>query len=149
MYGDISDGRLHKSIRKNVGAAWSVTLTLNTDGSPVFSSSKASVWPTQLMVNELPFNVRFQNVIVGALWFAKTHPPFHLFVKAFVTALKNMGPITWHYGDECVKSSVYVTCCGVDSPARASLLNMNHHGGYFSCLWCLQKGAPVDGEFGK
>ncbi|KAH9367124.1 hypothetical protein HPB48_021458 [Haemaphysalis longicornis] len=111
----------------------------------VFSSSKASVWPIQLMVNELPFNVRFQNVIVGALWFAKTHPPAHLFVKAFVTALNNMGPITWHCGDECVKSSVYITCCCVDSPARASLLNMNHHGGYFSCPWCLQEGAPVDG----
>lgn len=43
-YGDISDEGLHKSIRRNVGATWSdLTLTLNTGGFPVFSSSKASV----------------------------------------------------------------------------------------------------------
>lgn len=38
-----------------------LTLNINTDGSPVFKSSKMSVWPLQFIVNELPPPVRFQH----------------------------------------------------------------------------------------
>jgi len=35
-----------------------VTLTLNTDGIPVFKSSGYSFWPLYLTLNELPFKLR-------------------------------------------------------------------------------------------
>ncbi|XP_077498751.1 uncharacterized protein LOC144109845 [Amblyomma americanum] len=146
MYADITDGRLYRSTRSQLKAKWSdLTVTMNTDGSPVFKSSKASVWPVQLLINELPFNIRFRNVIVGALWFAKTHPPQHLFMKAFVKAFNDIGTIVWKHASETVLSRLTVACCCVDSPARASLLNMKQFNGYFGCSWCLQKGTAVDG----
>lgn len=60
IYTDIFDGRLYQSIRRQMEMAWSdVTVTLNTDGSPVFKSSKSSVWPIQVILNELPIHLRF------------------------------------------------------------------------------------------
>lgn len=144
-YSDITDGRLYKSIRRQLNARWcDLTVTLNTDGSPVFKSNKSSVWPIQLFINELPFNIRFQNVLIGALWFAKIHPPAHLFIKAFVNAFNKIGEIQWRHGDETVSSRVFVVCCCVDSPARASVLNMKQYNGYYGCSWCLEEGTPVE-----
>lgn len=36
-----------------------VTLTVNTDGIPVFHSSNYAFWPIYLMVNELPYKKRY------------------------------------------------------------------------------------------
>ncbi|KAL1473063.1 hypothetical protein MTO96_038948 [Rhipicephalus appendiculatus] len=57
-----------------------LTLTINTDGSPVFKSSKTSVWPLQYTVNELPPNVRFRQPVLSALWFGSRHPNMQTFL---------------------------------------------------------------------
>ena len=44
-------------------------LTLNCDGVPVFKSSQYGIWPLQGMVNELPYHVRKENVLLFGLWF--------------------------------------------------------------------------------
>lgn len=148
VYTDIFDGRLYKSIRRQMNMTWSdVTVTLNTDGSPVFNSSKASVWPIQVLLNELPINVRFRNVIVGGLWFAKVHPPAHLFMRTFVEEFRKIGSIIWMHAGDRVISRVFAVCCSVDSPARAVLLNMKQFNGYFGCSWCLERGTLVDGTY--
>lgn len=147
VYADITNGRMYRSIRNQLHAKWSdITVTLNTDGSPVFESNKASVWPVQMLINELPFNIRFQEVLVGALWFAKHHPPPHLFMKTFVEAFNNIGTIQWTHSGEKISSRVSAMCCCVDSPARASLLNMKQFNGYFGCSWCLEEGTLLDGK---
>ncbi|KAH9375591.1 hypothetical protein HPB48_004237 [Haemaphysalis longicornis] len=43
VYSDITDGYLYRSVRNQLSMAWSdLTLTFNTDGAPVFESSKFS-----------------------------------------------------------------------------------------------------------
>ncbi|XP_072145539.1 uncharacterized protein [Dermacentor andersoni] len=134
-----------ENIRERVNAEWcDITVTINTDGSPVFKSSKYSVWPIQILVNELPFDIRFCNIVVGALWFAKCHPPAHLFMLTFVKVFNNMNTISWQHAGERINSKVFVTCCCVDSPARASLLNMKQFNGFYGCSWCLEKGTAVE-----
>ncbi|CAN8002669.1 unnamed protein product [Ixodes pacificus] len=138
IYTDIFDGRLYQSIRRQMEMAWSdVTVTLNTDGSPVFKSSKSSVWPIQVILNELPIHLRFRNVIVGGLWFAKMHPPAHLFMRTFVEEFAKIGSIIWRHAGDHIISRVFAVFCSVDSPARAVLLNMKQFNGYFgcSCVW--------------
>lgn len=94
IYTDIFDGILHQSIRRQMEIAWSdITATLNTDGSPVFKSSKSYVSPIQVILNELPIHLRFQNVIVGGLWFVKMHPPAHIFIRMFVKEFAKIGSI--------------------------------------------------------
>ena len=55
---DICSGALYKELVSSYPQHF-VTLTFNTDGIPVFKSSKYAFWPMYLMVNELPYKMRF------------------------------------------------------------------------------------------
>ncbi|XP_035768957.1 uncharacterized protein LOC118455117 [Neolamprologus brichardi] len=50
-FSDVHTGNEYKNERQD----GSITLTFNCDGSPVFSSSKYSIWPILCTINELPF----------------------------------------------------------------------------------------------
>ena len=47
-----------------------ITLTMNTDGVPLYNSSSVSLWPVFLEINELPPSERslIQNMIIWGLW---------------------------------------------------------------------------------
>lgn len=146
LYRDITDGELYRKTRSENNMTWSdLTLTLNSDGSPVFKSSKGSVWPIQVSLNELPVPHRWRNILVAAVWFAKEHPPAHLYLKTFVDKFNAIGKLTWSFAGQVVQSAVSIITCCVDSPARATLLNSKQFNGYYGCSWCLQKGALIDG----
>ena len=54
---DIVDGAEYKKLKENDGFLTNksnVTLSLFTDGIPLFQSSKVSLWPVYLVINELP-----------------------------------------------------------------------------------------------
>lgn len=59
FFEDITDGRLYrcycngKLLSKNA-----LSVIMNTDGVPVFNSSKKSLWPVQFFLNELPPTIR-------------------------------------------------------------------------------------------
>ena len=40
-------------------AAYPLSLTVGTDGAPVFKSTNSSVWPLYACVNELPVDTRY------------------------------------------------------------------------------------------
>ncbi|KAH7984575.1 hypothetical protein HPB52_022849 [Rhipicephalus sanguineus] len=72
---DIIDGQHYHATRSEVGMAeHDLTLTLNSDGSPIFESSKYSIWPVQAITNELPSLLRWKNVVAPSLWYGKEHP---------------------------------------------------------------------------
>ncbi|XP_077507177.1 uncharacterized protein LOC144116311 [Amblyomma americanum] len=135
-------GRLQKS--RNLGRD-DLTLTINTDGSPVFKSSKTSVWPLQFIVDELPPGLRFKHPILAGLWFGKSHSNMQLFLGKFACEVNSVRPVNWTYKSKHA-SKPYVLCCSVDAPARASVLNMTLFNGYFGCPWCLIRGVHVEGS---
>ena len=53
---------------------YNVSFSINTDGIPVFKSSKMALWPIFLMINELPFKQRKlpENMLQAGLWFGPT-----------------------------------------------------------------------------
>jgi len=51
-YDDIFDGSMYKELF--AGGHDDLSLTMNCDGVPVFSSSSSSIWPIQCFLNELP-----------------------------------------------------------------------------------------------
>ena len=61
IISDIYDGKMYRdfvqSLPDDIRNRY-VTFICNSDGSLVFNSSKYSVWPIQLMLNELPVNIR-------------------------------------------------------------------------------------------
>ena len=72
-FEDIYDGKVYRNLSENGGPLsnrypYNLSFTLNTDGIPVFSSSKMSLWPIYLMINELPYYKRRQAKN-DTLWF--------------------------------------------------------------------------------
>ncbi|XP_077554020.1 uncharacterized protein LOC144168898 [Haemaphysalis longicornis] len=123
-----------------------LTLTVNTDGSPVWKSSKTSVWPVQFIVNELPPHLRFKNCVLAGLWFGKTHPNMQLFLSKFVAEVNSIRPLKWEYMSHTHVTRTVVLSCSVDAPARAAVLNMVPFNGYFGCPWCLIHGEHIAGS---
>ncbi|KAH6926135.1 hypothetical protein HPB50_015134 [Hyalomma asiaticum] len=123
-----------------------LTLTINTDGSPVWKSSKTSVWPLQFIVNDLPPQVRFKHPILAGLWFGNTHPQMQLFLQKFVEEVNSTDALQWAHKGSIHESKPYVLCVSVDAPARAAVQNMVTFNGYFGCTWCLIRGEHREGE---
>ena len=77
-FEDIYDGSEYKK-HCNPGILYfqhNVSLLWNTDGVPVFKSSKFSIWPLYFIINELPFGKRTkrENMLFAGLWFGETKP---------------------------------------------------------------------------
>lgn len=144
---DATAGALHKHLRKTGDLRWSdLTFNFNTDGSPLFKSSKSSVWPIQFIINELPTNLRFQHCVLSGLWFGPKHPNMAIFLKKFVDSVKSMKEITWKFNSKLISSKVYPLCCCVDAPARAAVQNSTLFNGFFGCPWCLARGEYREGK---
>ena len=76
---DIYDGTLYQSYLKSnsfLNYPQNISLLWNTDGIPVFKSSKSSLWPMLYTMNELPFHERIkrENILIGGLRYGDSHP---------------------------------------------------------------------------
>ena len=145
---DISDGKKYRNFihslppeKRNSYAS----LMLNSDGSPVYKSSKATLWPVQMMVNEIPFKERASNTVVAGIWFGKEKPNMNIFLKPIVNEIQRLS-VT---GISCIirgrmkEIFIYCICCCVDSPARCSIQYLIQYNGHYGCSWCLHPGIPV------
>ena len=63
---DIQDGSVYQNLvqRGFLQQELSISLIMNVDGVPVFRSSSYSFWPIFLLVNELPFRIRYPFVSI-------------------------------------------------------------------------------------
>lgn len=59
MIRDIYDGEGYKHHSHFLDQPANVSLLLNTDGVAIFHSSKVSLWPIWVIVNELPIRKRY------------------------------------------------------------------------------------------
>nr|XP_037268866.1 uncharacterized protein LOC119160751 isoform X1 [Rhipicephalus microplus] len=145
---DFTDGSLYLHQRKELGlGAMDITLTINSDGSPVFNSSKFSIWPVQTTINELPPGLRLKNVTVATLWYGQCHPDMTLVLEAFTKQMDSLtrSGIEWTCDGETFQSKVYCFAAVADAPARALMQNTVQYNGYFGCGWCLHPGKCIEG----
>jgi hypothetical protein len=147
---DIYDGNIYKALftRDKLGNPNNISFTWNTDGIPVFKSSKMSLWPVFLMINELPYTQRRKsdNMVLAGLWFGKGKPLMMSFFKPFHTSLHSMETLgvdveSLHTGQtQAFNCKGYLICGTSDLPARACMCNMNQYNGNTSCIKCEQPG---------
>ena len=80
---DICDGEEYKKYSSEGGILSAanpanVSLIMNTEGVAIFRSSRVSLWPVWLALNELPptLHVRFSkgNMLLAGFWFARSKP---------------------------------------------------------------------------
>lgn len=67
VLADIYDSQLYQALAGHQGPLadeHNISLIMNTDGVEVFKSTKLSLWPALLMINELPFTERYNRQIV-------------------------------------------------------------------------------------
>lgn len=145
---DFTDGILYKKIvgqlteeeKKNF-----VSAIMNSDGSPVFVSSKSAIWPIQLIINEVPYDQRTAKPIVAGIWFGKDKPDMDIYLKPFVEQMSRLA----NEGIECTINGterllrVYVICCCADSQARAPMQGIKQYNGYYGCSWCMHPGLNI------
>ncbi|XP_058809995.1 uncharacterized protein LOC131675148 [Phymastichus coffea] len=142
---DIYDGQRYKqflaSLPEDRKESY-VTATFNSDGSPTFKSSKCSVWPIQILINELPQNIRCQKTITCALWFGRNKPNMTYFLRPFVDKMNELSEngISCKLKNGTKNLHLYALCCCVDAVARAPMQGIIQFNGYFGCNWCLHPG---------
>jgi len=67
---DMYDGQLYKELcAKGLLCSKDISFLMNTDGLPVFKSSKVSIWPLYLVINELDYRKRLsrENLLFAGL----------------------------------------------------------------------------------
>ena len=124
-----------------------VTLTMFTDGVSLFKSSKVSLWPVYLVVNELSPYSRFlkKNMVLWGLWQGQGKPKMNTFFFPFVQDMR-----TLYNGGLSVETSagnhtIYVitNALTMDLQARACVFNMVQHNGLCACIFCEETGVVV------
>ena len=90
---DIFDGKAYKNLIKNLSPQdrYSyVSAILNTDGAAVFKSSNYSIWPIYIMLNEIPVQARFDNIILIGIWYGKQKPVMSVILELVVEFVNNI-----------------------------------------------------------
>ena len=80
---DVYDGEVYQKLIKQgiLQSENNFSFIFNTDGVPVFKSSKISIWPLLLVINELPYRKRMatENMLLAGLWFGEKMPAMWTF----------------------------------------------------------------------
>ena len=146
---DIYDGLLYKKMMaagEILSDKNNLSLTWNVDGVPLFKSSKFSLWPFYLVVNELPIKLRAikENVILAGLWFGETKPNMTIFLKPIFSELRTLETegiqVTSPLQPDPFMSKVILLAGTCDLPAKCMVMNSIQFNGFFGCSKCLQPG---------
>lgn len=145
---DIMDGKLYQKMysETNLKDEFSFSLTINSDGVPIFRSSSFSIWPIFAFINELPPQERKKHTFLTGLWFGLQKPNMSSFLRPLSNELKKLVDVGFQWclnGQTTVRSYVYTLVCCCDSVARAMLQNIKQFNGKYGCNWCLHPGRRV------
>nr|XP_033967044.1 uncharacterized protein LOC117467508 isoform X2 [Pseudochaenichthys georgianus] len=147
-YEDICSGKMYHNLNEKGGpldCPHGHSLILNCDGVPVFKSSLYSIWPLQGIVNELPYPVRKENVLLFGLWFGSKKPNVNTFLKPFTLECQKLSTVGFKLKrngvlEQCRLVAALMMC---DSVARPILQNMTQFNGQYGCSLCLHPGEQV------
>lgn len=149
---EIYDGKVYQKFTTCNGPlsdSRNISLMWNTDGIPIFKSSKFSVWPFYCVINELNFveRTKRENMIFAGVWFGDSKPSMLTFLQPLCDTLNKIerdGIFVQFAGAQepfiCKAFTIAGTC---DLPAKALVLNTVQFNGQFGCLKCEQPGKTV------
>ena len=141
---DIVDGTVYKRYKESGGFLTkedNLTLLFNTDGIPLYKSSKVNIWPVFLAINELPPEERFakKNMILWGLWQGKGKPRFSTFFEVFTDDLIHLKYTGIAITDKC-HPKLMLSLGTTDLQGKAYLMYMSHHNGVSGCITCEEEG---------
>lgn len=132
---DIYDGLKYQEFVQSLGDDKHnfVSAIFNTDGVPLFKSSRCSIWPLYLIINELPPQVRMNKVITCGIWFHKKKPDMNAFLSPLIDMINSLSstPFEVIINGEKRNIKLYVLICCVDSIARAPIQGIHQFNGNY------------------
>jgi hypothetical protein len=146
---DIYDSYVYKQLCDHDGPLsakfpYNLSFTCNTDGIPLFKSSKFSIWPVYLMINELPYYLRKQqtNMLLYGLWFGESKPTMSTFCQPLHEMLSDLETVgvTVDVSGKPEICRCFLICLTADLPAKSLIMNTLQFNGNYSCSRCLQQG---------
>ena len=90
---DIYDGKRYREFVNNLNESdrHSYAKTVfNTDGARLFKSSAYSILPIFLIVNEVEYHVRSEELVLAGLWFGKDKPNVPIFLEPCVDQMNKL-----------------------------------------------------------
>ena len=141
---DIIDGTEYKKFKQDRGFLTNedhLTLLFNTDGIPLYKSSKVNIWPVFLAINELPPVERFakKNMILWGLWQGKGKPRFSTFFEVFTDDLIRLKCEGFTILNK-FHPKLMLSLGSTDLQGKAYLLSMSHHNAVCGCITCEEEG---------
>lgn len=130
-----SDGFFKGTTAEKKKSEIHISFQINTDGVALFKSSKYSIWPVYLVVNELPPNCRFarSNSIFLGLWFGYKKPDFLTFLqplsKEFQDIYSQGMKVTNSEGKDVTLRGILL-CATMDAPAKCLMQNFVQYNGF-------------------
>lgn len=121
-----------------------IKLSFSIDGLPLAKSSKTQFWPILLSFVNIPL---FVNKIfpIDIYHSFKSKPgDVNEFFRPFLNEIQNL--ITYGIKIENKKINFEIIHIVADAPAKAFLLNVKNHNGYFACNSCEVKGDFIDNK---
>lgn len=121
-----------------------LALALNTDGIPLFKSSKWGLWPVFLSILNLPASIRMkaENILLAGLWYGPTKPPVKLLLEPLMESLQSVSfsglSVKTPEGMKIVRTRLVM---GIfDLPAKAAVLCAKQYNGEHGCAVCTHPG---------
>ena len=136
-FDDIYEGEVYTELSQDGGILAdhrNISFTWYTDGISIYRSSKFSIWPLYLIINELPFDERTkkESIILAAMWFGEDKPIPKLLLEPLVPSIMELRQGIDLYipnTDIPVHVKGIIICGTCDLPAKALFLNMNQYNG--------------------
>lgn len=152
IISNVYDGRIYKAHREFLNVKKNISLSYYSDGVALYTSSKLSIWPFYLHINELPIEERYkiENTILLGLWCDKEKPFFNTYLEPtipFFDSFRTTGIIIKYIENDkeysFIMKGILIFGSG-DAPARAILLNFIQFNGHHGCSVCLQDPQTVE-----
>lgn len=143
---DLVQGQFYNSCMN--GPPSEVSLQLNIDSAPIFTTSGKSITPLFALINELIPTERKRNLLVVGLWFNQKCN-VNMFLNSLVPQLKSLEMEGFMWTDiegNSHQTRVYTILCVADAPMRASVQQMKQYNGYFGCGICEHPASRYDGR---
>lgn len=109
-------------------------LSINIDGVPLFKSSGRCLYP---ILGSIPCSQ--QIFLIGCYHGYKKPKDFNDFLKDFVDETIELITTGYNCRGKTYNIKIHKLIC--DAPAKAAVLNIMSHTGYYSCTKCTVKGA--------
>ena len=148
--GDIHDGAVIKALMqpgKFLSIPENTGFLLNTDGVPVFKSSKCTLWPVYLAISSLPPYIRMNSdyILLAGVWSGPIKPDIAQLLAPILANIRQLNSkgIAVQTPDGVKRVRAKLLLGLFDAPAKAVATNMKQYNGKYGCTYCTDEGTKI------